>query len=109
MDEQDIRKLLISEFSKLWYETIFAINGEDAISKINTEKAHIAITDVKIPNVDELGLLKAVKEKSPETEVVRYCSLKTSIIKCIRVLEYRTEQWQKASCHQNLQLHKVKA
>jgi DNA-binding response OmpR family regulator len=69
-DEQSIRELLISEFSRLGYETFSAVNGEDAISKIDTEKIHVVITDMKMPRFNGLDLLKAVKEKSPETEVI---------------------------------------
>ncbi|MDR1195704.1 MAG: response regulator [Endomicrobium sp.] len=69
-DEQGIRDLLISEFSKAGYEVFSAVNGEEAVSKLKTEKADIVITDVKMPKVDGLELLKFIKEKTPETEVI---------------------------------------
>ncbi|MCA6070967.1 MAG: hypothetical protein LE168_01035 [Endomicrobium sp.] len=47
------------EFSKLWYETLSAINSEDATSKINAERVRIVITDMKIPKVAGLDLLKS--------------------------------------------------
>ncbi|MDR3256923.1 MAG: response regulator [Endomicrobium sp.] len=69
-DEQAIRELLITEFFKLGYEVFSAINGEEAIAKIKTEKVNIVITDMKMPKVDGLDLLKVVKEQFPETEVI---------------------------------------
>ncbi|MDR1474199.1 MAG: response regulator [Endomicrobium sp.] len=69
-DEDIIRNLLMSEFSKLGYETISAINGEDALNKLNTEKVQIVITDMKMPKFGGLDVLKAVKEKSPKSEVI---------------------------------------
>ena len=69
-DEQGIRELLISEFRRLGYEVFHAVNGEDAISKIQIEKVDIIITDMKMPKVDGLDLLKFTKENSPETEVI---------------------------------------
>lgn len=69
-DEQGIRELLISEFKRLGYEVFHAVNGEDAISKIQVEKVDIIITDMKMPKVDGLDLLKFAKENSPETEVI---------------------------------------
>ena len=69
-DEQGIRELLISEFSKLGYGVFFAVNGEDAISKLQSEKADLIITDMKMPKVDGMDLLKYVKENSPESEVI---------------------------------------
>lgn len=69
-DEQGIRDLLISEFSKLGYEVFSAINGEEAVSKLQAEKVDVVITDMKMPKVDGLELLKFIKEKTPETEVI---------------------------------------
>ena len=37
-DEDGIRELLTYEFSKLGYKTISAIDGEDALVKLNAEK-----------------------------------------------------------------------
>lgn len=69
-DEQGIRDLLIIEFQKLGYKVFSAVNGEDAISKLQTEKVDIIISDMKMPKVDGLDLLKIVKDQSPETEVI---------------------------------------
>ena len=69
-DEQGIRELLINEFVKLGYEVFSVINGEEAINKLQTEKADIVITDMNMPKVDGLELLKFIKEKAPETEVI---------------------------------------
>lgn len=69
-DEQGIRELLISEFVKLGYDVFSSVNGEEAVSMLQTEKVDIVITDMKMPKVDGLELLKFVKEKTPETEVI---------------------------------------
>ena len=69
-DEQGIRELLISEFSKFGYELFSAVNGEDAILQLQSEKVDVIITDMKMPKVDGLDLLKFVKEHTPETEVI---------------------------------------
>ena len=69
-DEQGIRDLLVSEFSKLGYEVFFSVNGEEALTKLQSEKVDVVITDMKMPKVDGLELLKFIKEKSPETEVI---------------------------------------
>lgn len=69
-DEQGIRDLLINEFAKLGYEVFSSLNGEEAITKLQTEKVDIVISDMKMPKVDGLELLKFIKEKTPETEVI---------------------------------------
>jgi len=69
-DEHGIRELLISEFSKLGYAVSSALNGEDAISKLQSEIIDVVITDMKMPKIDGLDLLKYVKEHSAGTEVI---------------------------------------
>jgi DNA-binding NtrC family response regulator len=69
-DEDVIRELLVSKFSKLGYETVSAVNGEDALAKLNTEEVQVVITDMKMPKLGGLDVLKAVKEKSPKSEVI---------------------------------------
>ncbi|MDR3124913.1 MAG: response regulator [Endomicrobium sp.] len=48
----------------------FAVDGQDAISKITSDKVNIVISDIKMPQVDVTTLLKTIKEKSPEIEVI---------------------------------------
>jgi FixJ family two-component response regulator len=69
-DEDGIRELLVSEFSKLGYKTISAVNGEDALFKLSTEKVQVVITDMKMPKLGGIDLLKMVKSKSPESETI---------------------------------------
>jgi YesN/AraC family two-component response regulator len=69
-DEDGIRELLVSEFSKLGYKTISAGNGEDALVKLSTEKVQVVITDMKMPKLGGIDVLKAVKAKSPESEII---------------------------------------
>jgi FixJ family two-component response regulator len=69
-DEDGIRELLVSELSRLGYKTIFAVNGEDALFKLSTEKVQVIITDMKMPKLGGIDLLKFVKSKSPESETI---------------------------------------
>jgi FixJ family two-component response regulator len=69
-DEEVTGELLVSEFSSAGYETILAVNINEAISKISNMKPHVAIIDVKIHKIDGFNLLKIMKEYSPETEVI---------------------------------------
>jgi DNA-binding NtrC family response regulator len=65
---------LVSEFSKLGYETVSAINGEDALNKLNTEKVQSVISDMKTPKFGWVDVLKAVKEKSPKRVLMPFFS-----------------------------------
>jgi CheY-like chemotaxis protein len=69
-DEQYIRELLIQEFSSLGYDVLSVVDGQDAVYKVTSNKFNIVISDIKMPKFDGISLLKIIKEKSPETEVI---------------------------------------
>ncbi len=69
-DEQGIRELLTIELAKLGHTIDTASNGEEAISKIQSEKYDVVITNIKMPKHDGLEVLDTVKKVSPETEVI---------------------------------------
>lgn len=47
-------------------EILIAHNGEDALQIIRTEKVHLLITDIKMPHMDGLTLLKHVRSEYPQ-------------------------------------------
>ncbi len=70
-DEPDIREVLDIVLSMHDYE-VTAANGGDAAIEIFLKDNNFScvITDVRMPNGNGLKVLKAVKEKSPETPVL---------------------------------------
>ncbi|MDR1941757.1 MAG: response regulator [Endomicrobium sp.] len=81
-DEQGIRELLVSEFLKFGYEVCSVINGEEAISKLQSEKFDVVITDMKMPEIDGIDVLKYVKENSLNCEVIiitGYATVETAL------------------------------
>jgi PAS domain S-box-containing protein len=69
-DEEDIRRFLGLFLSDLGYEVHAAVNGEDALAVFERVRPSIVLTDIKMPVMDGLELLKRIKAKSPDTEVV---------------------------------------
>ncbi|MCL2388962.1 MAG: response regulator [Elusimicrobia bacterium] len=69
-DEEGIRELLVSEFSSLGYNASSAVNGEEAANRIESERFDIIISDMKMPKLSGLELLKKVKAVHPSTEVI---------------------------------------
>jgi PAS domain S-box-containing protein len=69
-DEEDIRRFLGLFLSDLGYAVHAAANGEEALAMFDTVKPSIVLTDIKMPVMDGLELLKRIKAKSPDTEVV---------------------------------------
>jgi len=74
----NIRKIL----AKKGYSVDQAMNKEEALQKIEAKAYRLALLDLKIPGVQGLELLKAIREKSPETLVIiitGYASIETAV------------------------------
>ncbi len=70
-DSQVIRNLIIKELQNLNIVHIEqAVDGEEAIRKINARPYDLVTLDLIMPKVDGTAVLQHIKEKSPRTRVV---------------------------------------
>src|SRR4249919_3417052 len=74
-DESDLEILIKQKFRKQIreqkYEFIFAINGKDALIKLNENSdIDIVLTDINMPEMDGLTLLLKLNEVSPMIKAV---------------------------------------
>lgn len=69
-DEQSYRQLLNLVFDGDGHKIRTAMNGRDAIAKLQEEPAEIIITDVRMPDMDGIELLRAAREFLPDVGVV---------------------------------------
>jgi two-component system response regulator PilR (NtrC family) len=69
-DEQGMRDFLSIMLKKEGYDVVAAENGEHALKAVHAEIYDLVITDVKMPKVDGIEVLRTVKEVSPETVVI---------------------------------------
>lgn len=69
-DEQDIRELLALLLSDLGFAVLTAADGDQGLALFKTAAPPIVLTDIKMPGLDGIGLLKAIKGMSPDTEVL---------------------------------------
>ncbi|MCP3942546.1 MAG: response regulator [Desulfobacteraceae bacterium] len=69
-DEEIIVRLLAMSLKSDGYETVTAYNGEQGLAAFKSESPDIVVTDIKMPGMDGLELLKKIKEISLETEVI---------------------------------------
>ncbi len=65
-DEKSILKSIQRELSDEVYNKHFASNGHDAIKIMDKIKISVLITDLKMPEISGLELLKIVQEKFPD-------------------------------------------
>lgn len=63
-DEQDVRETLESVLSKLEYEPVVAPGGREALELIRKEKIDVVLSDLYMPEMDGIELLKRVKTEN---------------------------------------------
>ncbi|MCD4722323.1 MAG: response regulator [Desulfobacula sp.] len=69
-DEEIIVRLLSMSLRSDGYETVTALSGEQGLEVFKAESPDIVVTDIKMPGMDGLELLKMIKEIDPEKEVI---------------------------------------
>lgn len=69
-DEAGVRKVLGLSLRKEGYKVFLAENGEKGLELFGSGQPDIVLTDVKMPGLNGIEVLKRVKEIRPETEVI---------------------------------------
>ncbi|EQB62437.1 MAG: Two component, sigma54 specific, transcriptional regulator, Fis family [candidate division Zixibacteria bacterium RBG-1] len=69
-DEKSVRESLNKVLSKEGYRVLEAESGEEALSVCRKEFVNLVLTDLKMPEMDGLELLKALKLLQPDVAVV---------------------------------------
>ena len=69
-DEEPIRKVLGLYLRSKGYEVITAADGQEGIEACQQESPPMVLTDIKMPGMDGIEVLKRVKEINAETEVI---------------------------------------
>jgi signal transduction histidine kinase len=69
-DEDGIRVVLSITLADAGWRVRTAKNAEEALDCFRAEPAPIVVTDIKMPGMDGIGLLREIKKLDPECEVV---------------------------------------
>ncbi len=69
-DDRTILELVREYLSEIGYRVEVVDNGMQALERIKAQPYAIVFTDIKMPDIDGLDLLSAIKEYRPETEVI---------------------------------------
>jgi len=69
-DERSIRVGLRGLLGKEGYDVSIAESGEEALQLIARQSFDVVLTDLRMPGVDGISLLKQIKDRYPETVVV---------------------------------------
>jgi len=69
-DEQISRTILVKIVQREGYEADEAADGVEALSKLKARQFDYVISDIKMPNMDGMQLLKEVKTNHPSVSVL---------------------------------------
>ena len=69
-DESEMRVALETTLKREKFQLTCAEDGKKALDVLEDEDFDLVLTDVRMPKLNGLELLRAVKEKSPKTQVV---------------------------------------
>ncbi len=71
-DEEGIRKVLGISLADRGYTVHTAGSAQEALQVFRREKPAIVLTDINMPDMDGIELLRRVKQENPETEVIMF-------------------------------------
>ena len=69
-DEEDFTSALSERLRMRNYDTKVAITGEAALSKIQEDRPHIVVLDLKMPGIGGMETLTKIKEMDPFIDVI---------------------------------------
>lgn len=81
-DEAVMRNTMSDWLGEKGYSVVSVCSGMEAIEKVKTESFNVAFVDMKMPGLDGIEVLRAVKRINPDTSVIimtAYATIETAI------------------------------
>jgi signal transduction histidine kinase len=69
-DEEGIRNVLNITLTHAGFKVLLASDGDTGFALFKTKRPDIVISDIKMPGIGGIELLKQIKQMSPDTEVI---------------------------------------
>jgi len=69
-DDQFFRKIFIDKLKHEKYIASSAAGGVEAIKKLSTDNFDVVISDIGMPKVNGIDVLKFIKKNKPKTKVI---------------------------------------
>ena len=63
-DSASVRQMVSFTLKQSGYQVIEAVDGRDALSKLNGASVHMLLTDLNMPNMDGIELIRNVRANS---------------------------------------------
>lgn len=69
-DEANLLKVMAAQLRKLGYEVFTETSGESAVRRLDGGTIHCVITDLRLPGMDGLSILKWIRVNQPHVPVI---------------------------------------
>jgi DNA-binding response OmpR family regulator len=85
-DEAEICEFLKSFFEERDYQVKAATSGHEALKLVDEFKPHVVLLDIKMPVMDGVQVLEAIKKRAPRMKVIMVTAIETrdKIEECLR-------------------------
>lgn len=60
-DSASVRQMVVFTLKQNGYDVVEAVDGKDALGKLASQKVDMLLTDLNMPNLDGICLIKAVR------------------------------------------------
>jgi two-component system, chemotaxis family, chemotaxis protein CheY len=60
-DSASVRQMVSFTLRDAGYEVVEAVDGQDALAKVDNQALNMVITDLNMPNLDGIGLIRALR------------------------------------------------
>jgi DNA-binding response OmpR family regulator len=74
-DDRHIRNIIEKRLEKAGYEPLSAFNGREGIALFGSHKVDLIITDIMMPHVDGISLVKEVRSINPNIPIIMLTAL----------------------------------
>ena len=78
-DDESLRRVMQMQLEEAGYEVLAASQGQDALAVMEDLTPALVITDLKMPGISGLDLLRKLREAYPETTVIIITAFGTAV------------------------------
>jgi DNA-binding NtrC family response regulator len=69
-DDSAFRHVMSGELRRLGHDVATASSGEEAVARLERQEPEIVLLDLRLPGMDGLATLKAIRARNPSVEVI---------------------------------------
>ncbi len=91
-DEPAIAKALAKKLERAGYECISANSGEEALQHLSADDLDVVVTDVRMPGMSGIDLLKEIKARGTDVQVIMMTAF-TDVAYAVEALRHKADDY----------------